>query len=130
MEITEFYDPTKASAFKFDTIGDTAAGIIAQEPELAEDKFNPGRKVLAVTLETDDGEPRAIYARAQMLEAIGEAVIAVGGSGIEQGGHLTVTYSSDKQLRSGRTMKVYTAVYVPPEPMGTAELGDTVVWGA
>lgn len=124
MKLEAFFDPNKGSAFKFENVGDKAAGVIAQEPELADDKFNEGQKVLDTILETDDGENRHLYARGQMQDAIGAAVVHVGADGIEQGGHLTVVYERDQALRSGRTMKVYSAVYVPPAPMGSADLGE------
>lgn len=129
MKLDEFYDPNKPAAFKFDNPGDTIGGTIAQEPALVDDKFNEGQKVLRVDVETDDGEQFSVYARGQMKDAIGAAVVTVDAEAIEQGGHLTITYGEDKTLRSGRTMKVYSAVYVPPEPMGTAELGETDPWG-
>ena len=44
-----------------------------------------------------------------MARVIGDAVLAAGVDEIEEGGALRVTYSEDKVLRSGRTMKVYTA---------------------
>jgi len=123
MKVTEFHSK-KSDPFKFDVIGDAADGIIVGQPQLIEDSFNPGEKVLHVNLDTGDECERALYARNQMARAIGEAVLAAGVDEIEEGGALRVTYTEDRVLRNGRTMKVYRADYVEPQPMGTAEFGD------
>ena len=127
MKVTEFVQP-RADAFKFDAIGDAIDGVISQPPAVLPDKFNEGRTVLALTLDTANGET-SLYARTGLLDAIVEAVNAAGVDEIDQGGALRVTYTGDRLLRNGYTMKVYTAEYVPPQPMGTAELGDAEVWG-
>ena len=123
VNINQFHQP-KADAFKFENVGDDADGVIAQEPELTTDKFNADRPMMVVRLSTDNGV-RALFARNQMLDAIGEAVTAAGVEEIAEGGALRVVYVEDRVLRNGRTMKVYKADYAPPPPMGIAELGET-----
>ena len=125
MKLNEFHQP-KADAFKFDTIGDTIDGVISQPPAVVADKFNEGRTILALTVDTAHGA-MSLYARTGLLDAIVEAVKAAGVDEIDQGGAIRVTYTGDRLLRNGYTMKVYKAEYVPPQPMGTAELGDTEV---
>ena len=125
MKLNEFHQP-KADAFKFDTIGDEIDGVISQPPAVVADKFNEGRTILALTLDTTNGAA-SLYARSGLLDAIVEAVKAAGVDEIDQGGALRVAYTGDRLLRNGYTMKVYRAEYVPPQPMGTAELGETEV---
>jgi hypothetical protein len=127
VKVTEFVQP-RADAFKFDAIGDAIDGVISQPPAVLPDKFNEGRTVLALTLDTANGET-SLYARTGLLDAIVEAVNAAGVDEIDQGGALRVTYTGDRLLRNGYTMKVYTAEYVPPQPMGVGVLGDAEVWG-
>ena len=127
MKLEQFHQP-KADAFKFDAIGDEIDGVISQPPAVVPDKFNEGRTVLSLTLDTADGEA-SLYARSGLLDAIVAAVKAAGVDEIDQGGALRAKYTDDRVLRSGYTMKVYKAEYVPPQPMGTAELGDAEVWG-
>jgi hypothetical protein len=122
VKVTEFHTGT-AEPFKFEKIGDTVDGTIVGPPELIADTFNEGKKVLAFTLDTEDSE-RKVYARSQMLRAIGQAVVDAGADSIDEGGALRITYSTDRALNNGRSMKVYTADYVPPSPMGTADLGE------
>ena len=125
MNINEFHEE-KAASIKFDQVGDTITGIIITEPELIPDSFNDGKKVLALTLATEDGE-RRLFARSQMLEALGKALIAAGCDSIDEGGEVTVTYAADRELRSGRTMKVYQCTYSPAPPMGTGTFGEVEV---
>jgi len=127
MKLNEFHQP-KADAFKFEQIGDEVDGVISQPPAVVPDKFNAGQKVLALTLDTANGEV-SLYVRTGLHDAIVEAVKAAGVDEIDQGGALRAQYTDDRVLRSGYTMKVYKAEYVPPQPMGTAELGDAEVWG-
>ena len=125
MKLQEFHQP-KADAFKFDTIGDEIDGLISQPPAVVADKFNEGRTILALTVDTANGA-MSLYARTGLLDAIVEAVKAAGVDEIDQGGALRVEYIDDRLLRNGYTMKIYRAEYVPPPSMGTAELGDTEV---
>ena len=125
MKLQEFHQP-KADAFKFDVIGDEVDGLISQPPAVVPDKFKPGQKVLALTLDTANGEV-SLYVRTGLHDAVVEAVEAAGVDEIDQGGALRAKYTGDRLTRNGHTMKVYEALYVPPPSMGTAELGDTEV---
>ena len=125
MKLQEFHQP-KADAFKFDVIGDEIDGLISQPPAVVADKFNEGRTILALTVDTANGE-MSLYARTGLLDAIVEAVKAAGVDEIDQGGALRVAYTGDRLLRNGYTMKVYRADYVPPQPIGAGVLGDAEV---
>ena len=127
MKLEQFHQP-KADAFKFESIGDEIDGVISQPPAVVPDKFNEGRTVLSLTLDTAHGEA-SLYARSGLLDAIVAAVKAAGVDEIDQGGALRAKYTDDRELRSGYTMKVYTAEYVPPPSMGVGVLGDAEVWG-
>jgi hypothetical protein len=124
INLDSFYDPTRAAAASFDKIGDCLAGTIL-DIELVSDQFNPGALVLRVKVADDSGVAKDVYLRsAGMKEAVGKAVVQTGGNSIDVGGRLTLTYSGDKPLRSGKSMKTYVATYAPPSPMGTGTFGE------
>ena len=64
----------------------------------------------------DDDGLRAVYAKGQMLKAIGDAVRKAGARGIEDGGKLFVRYVSDAEpkQRGFNGAKQYIAKYDPP----------------
>lgn len=74
-------------------------------------------------IEGDDGM-RKVYAKAQMLNAIREAVKKTGHQGDLVGGELGVIYSADgeQQRRGYNAPKVYVAKFEPPAQ--TADLGE------
>ncbi|MFM8857461.1 MAG: hypothetical protein ACKOI2_09725 [Actinomycetota bacterium] len=100
----------RAKSVKFDAVGDFGEGRITAA-ELVDDPQDSSRpRVLVITLADDDGGEVKLWARSsQMLEVIGEACDKAGTDGIEVGDHLKVTYTGEKTLKSGRTMKVYAA---------------------
>jgi hypothetical protein len=120
---------------KFDTIGTTVGGRIVRPPvarqqtdfDSGKPKFyddgNPMMQVVAPVQtslrdpqdQADDGV-RNIYIRGQLTEAVRNAVRSVGGSGLEVGGELYVTFVREEPNSRGRgkDKKVYSARYVLP----------------
>ena len=91
MKINEFANPRPV--FKFTEIGDRLDGVIVEPPELQPDKFgDPGDKQLLLVIADGDREYR-LYARRQMLGAIGDAVVAAEADEIDDGGHLRIEYT-------------------------------------
>jgi hypothetical protein len=122
VKVNEF--STTSPAVKFAAIGDRVAGAIVEDPELEPDKFgNAGDRVLVLAIIDEDGVTRRLYARKQMLGAIGQAVTDAGVDEIECGGQLSITYVEDKPTGGASPMKVYAAEYRPPSPLGNAWLG-------
>lgn len=130
MNINEFFDPADdAAPVKFNNPGDSVAGLILREPELAPDKFNPDEKVVIVTLDTESGFQR-VFCRKPQLRAVGRAAKDAGVADITVGGWLSLTYSGDRELDNGRTARDWVAEYKPPrgtEQIGLGELGETAV---
>jgi hypothetical protein len=117
MKISEFSN--RRPSAKFSTLGDRVEGIIVEEPELQPDKFgNPGDKVLVLVLER-----QTVFARRQMLHAIGDAVSNASVDEIECGGQLAIEYIEDKPTGGGAAMKVYGAKYIPPSHLGSGVFG-------
>jgi hypothetical protein len=132
MKVQEF--TTSSPAVKFTVVGDKVAGTIVDEPELQPDKYgNPGDKVLVLSILDNQGVTRRLFARKQMLGAIGDAVTDAGSDEISNGGWLAVTYLEDKPTGAGSSpMKVYAAKYTPSSPVGHGVLGaeddDSPTW--
>ena len=131
---------SKGTAMSFAKIGDFIDGTVF-DAALVDDIHNPGKEVLqlkitvaAVAIEGDpvvnpDGSDLImdVWARgAGMQDALGEAVGKAGCDSIDAGARLRIEYVGEKVLpRTGRTMKLYAAIYEPPKPIGNAFLGDT-----
>jgi hypothetical protein len=131
-----------ASAAKFETVGDSISGTIAESPEVRqqtdiatnEPVFWPSgdpKMQLIVTLQTkeregvDDDGKRRVYVKGKSLtEAVREAVKQTGAKGLEVGGSLTVTYTGDgtASQRGFNPPKLYSATYGRPDT--TAASGD------
>lgn len=123
-----------APTAKFPTIGTSVGGRITEKPtvqqqrdiQTGEAKFwgdgNPMMQ-LVVTVQTnqidptitDDDGRRRLFIKGQLKNAVQDAVRAVGGSGLEVGGILTVTYVRDGEVkqRGFNPPKQYDAKYVP-----------------
>jgi hypothetical protein len=120
MKVKEF---STANSVKFTEIGDRIDGTIVEEPELQVDKFGSADdQVLVLSLQCEDGTPRRLYARKQMLGAIGQAVNDAGEDEIVCGGELSVEFIEERPTGGASPMKVYEAEYEPPAPIGTATL--------
>ena len=119
--ISSISNRDKMPATKFDVIGDSVSGTITAA-DLVADTINPGSPdVLVVTI--DDREK--VWARsAQMREAIADAVDAAGAESIDVGDDIAISYVADKELRNGRTMKVYKVTYASAKPIGAGTLAD------
>lgn len=103
-----------APSAKFEAFGVTVAGRITEKPEVQQQRDAKDNKPkywtdgnpmmqLVVTVQTDLRDPairdddgrRRLFVKGQMKTAIQEAVKAVGGRGLEVGGHLSITYTHD-----------------------------------
>lgn len=120
---------------RFDTIGTTVGGRIVrpaaarQQTDFDSGKpkfYDDGNPMMQVVVpiqtnlrdpqdQADDGV-RNIYIRGQMTEAVRTAVRSVGGSGLEVGGELYITFVREEPNSRGRgkDKKVYSARYVVP----------------
>lgn len=139
----------KSAAFPEKQYGTTVGGQIIREPELRQqtdfddgkpkfyDNGDPMMQII-VHVQTDQRDPanaeddgvRAFYIKAQMLQAVRTAVRAAGGTGLAQGGHLTIRYERDEPNSRGRgkDKKIYSAQYRLPSPghaANTALMGET-----
>lgn len=113
VDVSAFFDPNRGDAAKFEVFGDSVSGTIV-DAELIDDQNNIGKQVLVIKI-SDADAIKSLYARPPgMKDAIGQAVLDAGVNAVEPGGHLTVTYTGDKPLRSGKAMKLYSAEYKPP----------------
>ncbi len=115
VDVSAFFDPNRGDAAKFEQIGDSVTGTVV-DAEMVDDQNNVGKQVLVIKVsETITGAIKSLYVRPPgMKDALGEAAVEAGATAIEAGGHLTVTYTGDKALRSGKSMKLYSAEYKPP----------------
>lgn len=131
MKINEFAASTTPTV-KFANVGDRVAGVIVEEPELQPDKFgSAGDVVLVLVICDDENVVRRLYARKQMLTAIGQAVSDADVDEIESGGRLSVEYVDDKPTGGTTAMKVYVAEYSPPASIGAGQLeavDDAPAW--
>lgn len=120
-------------AVSFPNIGDAVRGTLLGAPRVAQQtdikdnspKFFPSGSPmlqLLITLQTDlrDGEDddgvRTLYAKANMLKAIRDAVVAAGAKGLAAGGELAVQYTGDGEAaqKGFNKPKMYAAAYRPP----------------
>lgn len=125
---------TGARSAKFSAHGDQVFGTIMsavtrQQTDLQGnlktfDNGDPMWQVIITLLtdqhdDDDDDGLRAVYAKGQMLRAIGDAVRKAGEKGIEDGGRLVVRYVSDAEpkQRGFNGAKQYIAKYEPPTHM-------------
>ena len=129
VSIKSFQRP-KGTAMSFTKIGDFIDGTVF-DAALIDDIHNAGEEVLQIKINTTavqiEGDPVVspdggdlimdVYARsAGMQDALGEAVSDAGRDSIDVGARLRVMYVGDKVLpRTGRTMKLYAAVYAPAD---------------
>lgn len=114
-------------AFKFETVGDTAKGIVlgAQNQQVTDIKtneplfYNDGnpRTQLVVTLRLDDGNETRVFCKPAAKEAIREAVKSAGAS-FEVGGRLAVKYTGDEPSKQAgmSPRKLFSAQYAAPAP--------------
>lgn len=124
-----------APAVKFPEIGSKVTGkVIAQKKQQSKDMATGELKVwddgspmyeIVFTLKTDERDPsvddddgtRRLFARGQMLKAIGDALRKARWSAALVGGTLGVKYAADGEAkrRGFSAPKVYVAMFEPPE---------------
>ena len=125
----------KSAEFPDKQYGTTVGGLIVRAPEVRQQtdfddgspKFFPnGDPMMQIVVHvqtdlrdpatpTDDGV-RAFYLKAQMMQAVRDAVRLAGGKGLDLGGHLAITHVRDEPNSRGRgkDKKIYSAVYRLP----------------
>ena len=105
-------------AAKFDAIGDSAEGTV-EAAEMFDDANKPDSQVPVITVVDEDGDKRKLWVRTGLIDAINTALDEAGAAELEVGAWLKVTYTGDKTLqRTGRTMKLYAASYLPEPGQG------------
>ena len=123
-------------SFKFETVGDTATGVItalatsqvtdfvSKEPKFYSDG-NPIMQIV-ITLEQDNLEETRIFVKPAAKTAIRDAVAAAGAERLEIGGKLAVKFAStEPPERAGLSpKKVFTAQYKKPEEAPAPPAGD------
>lgn len=128
-----------APAAKFPNIGDKVVGkVISQKKQQSKDmatgklKFwddgDPIYEIVFV-LQTDERDPsiddddgrRRLFARGQMLKAIGQALSKAGWTKELVGGTLGMKYAADGEAsaRGFSPPKIYAAMFEPPDPADT-----------
>lgn len=106
--------------FKFNTVGDTLKGTITQikDPHERENQFNDRMEtVMAITVETEDGEEWSVWPRLQPYSSMGGAIADATedhGHRLEVGGTLAVQFQSEMDTGKGNPAKIYVAQYEPP----------------
>jgi hypothetical protein len=126
----------------FPTVGTTVTGPIVRKPEVRQQTdlttgepktFSNGDPMLQLVVQigTDQRDPadpaddgvRGLYIKGAMLAAVRAAVRAAGAKGLEVGGILTVTYTSDGTVakRGFNPPKLYSATYQPPTSSAAAD---------
>jgi hypothetical protein len=123
-------------SFKFDQVGYAITGIVLGPPvKRLQTDFNTGevktykdgtpRHQYVVELQTDlrdannphDTGIRSVFLKWHSLNAVRQAVTAVGARGLARGGVLTVQFTGTEPPPGGRgnPVKLYAASYIPPE---------------
>ncbi|MFI6477385.1 hypothetical protein ACIBH1_05595 [Nonomuraea sp. NPDC050663] len=120
---------------KFPAYGASVTGTICRQPEVQQQRdYTTGEpkfwkdgspmQQLQVVLATDERDPeiptdngeRAIYVKGAMKKAMQDAVRKSGANGLEIGGRVTVTYTSDGEaVGKGKAPKLYAVTYAPPQ---------------
>jgi hypothetical protein len=125
---------SNAASATFDNIGDSYSGQIVAVSQRNQTDLNTGevrtfksgepRQVLVITLQPEEGEAVALWAKGgsftpaegegtSMLNALVGAIRAVGGQSVRVGDHLTMTLTGlgQKKAKNMSPAKLYTAVY-------------------
>ncbi len=113
-------DYEKHESFKFDVIGATIKGTIAEPPRLVEvdDLNNPGVKVKKLVVAIDNGTD--VYAvwvgKGLLAQAISKAVKAAGAAEVAEGGTLAIRHTgvAEPTQRGFNGAKQYAAQYTAP----------------
>lgn len=141
-EANEFLASTGVPSAKFPEVGTTVKGRIAQKPEVQQQRdFDSGellywddgnpKKQVKVVLATDERDAdipdddgmRALYIKANLQKAV-QAALRKAGSKMEAGGFLSVTYTSEGEVKKKgmNAPKLYSAQYTPPSEADANEV--------
>jgi hypothetical protein len=123
----------KSAAFPDGQYGTTVAGPIVRQPQVRQQTdfdsgkpktFDNGDPMMQIVVQVqtdlrddqDDDGVRAFYVKAQMQQAVRDAVRQAGAKGLEVGGFLAIRYERDEPNSRGRgkPKKIYAARYTPP----------------
>jgi len=139
-DVNDFLTRSGAPSAKFPTVGTTCKGTVvaAEKTQQTDIDGNPltwdngdPRWQVVITLQTDDRDPaidgdageRRLFAKAQMLNAIKEAIRTAGARGLDVGATLAVQYVDDGEAKPGRTApKIYRAQYQPAPAVAVGDL--------
>ncbi len=118
-------------SFKFDQVGYTITGLVLGPPvkrvqtdmktrEVKTYKDGSPRYLYVVEIQTElrdrnnpqDNGVRSLFLKWHSLNAVRQAITAVGARGLRRGGVLTLTHTGIEAASGG---KLYSASYIPPE---------------
>jgi hypothetical protein len=133
-----------AKSAKFETIGAVVGGVIVDDPQVVQQKdiktgapktWDDGNPMmqLVVKVKTDERDPddaeddgvRAIYIKAQMRQAVADAVRKAGAKDLEVGGTLKVKFTGTEpaSTKGFNDKKIYAAQYEKPAASSGSFLG-------
>lgn len=142
--VDSFLMGSGAKSAKFETIGTVVGGLIVDEPQLVQQKdiktgapkhWDDGNPMmqLVVKVQTDQRDPddaeddgvRAIYIKAQMRQAVADAVRKAGAKSLEVGGDLKVKFTGTEaaSTKGFNDKKIYAAQYAKPVASNGSFLG-------
>jgi hypothetical protein len=125
-----------APSFKFNSLGDTVTGLVLGPPvKRVQTDFTTGevkaykdgnpRYQYVVEIQTELRDPnnpqddgvRSLFLKWHSLNAVRQAITAVGAKGLRRGGVLTLQFTSTEPPPGGKgnPVKLYAASYIPPE---------------
>lgn len=125
-----------APSFKFERVGYVITGMVLGPPvKRVQTDFNTGevktykdgtpRYQYVVEIQTELRDPnnpqddgvRALFLKWHSLNAVRQAITAVGAKGLRRGGVLTLQFTGTEPPPGGRgnPVKLYSASYIPPE---------------
>lgn len=127
MTATDFlnnYGGERHPAFKFENVGDTIKGTIAETPRVVDTKnMNNGQdeKKLVITVTAEDGETYAVWVKAGFAaNAVKEALREANAEkdGLQEGGQFAMRLDELRNTGKPQPAKVFKAKYTPPAPKG------------
>lgn len=142
--VDSFLMGSGAKSAKFETVGAVVGGKIVDEPQIVQQKdiktgapkfWDDGNPMnqLVVKVQTDQREPddndddgiRAIYIKAQMRQAVADAVRKAGAKSLEIGGELQVKFTGTEPstTKGFNDKKLYAAKYTKPAASNGSFLG-------
>lgn len=117
-DIIESAGAGRYEPFKFDAVGATLKGTVAETPQVKNllNRFTNAQEdnlILSVTHE--DGKTYSVFAKdpSFLLGAIGAAVKSSGGK-LAKGGRIGIRYTENRDTGKPQPAKVFVAEYQPP----------------